>query len=82
MAYDQTGKSLTEYNELVLDYLEEIGFPDLILDYTPESVAPTISQSIRAFYDIRESHRMCALVIFGLTMTLRVIPAAKKMTVQ
>lgn len=75
-------KTEIEYNDKVLEYLEEIGYPDLILEWEPDSVAKTISKCIRRHYELGVSHRKCAIVIWSLTMTMKIIPAAKQLRIQ
>lgn len=65
------------YSELVFSYLEDIGYPELVTEFSSESVAKSIAGSIKAFYAQDISPRMCAICIWGMTMRLQIIPDAK-----
>ncbi len=56
-----------EYNERVLRYLEYLEYPDLVLDFDPDDVGRAIGRTVRTFYEMGISFRMCALTIYGLT---------------
>lgn len=60
-------ESYIEFNEQVLDYLEYIGYPEMIIDYEPEAVALAMHNTSFKLFMIGTSYRMTALVIFALT---------------
>lgn len=63
------------YQENVFDYLEYLGYPEYITGFHPQSVAESLAPTMRRFYIGNMSFRLCALVIFGLTMTFQVMRA-------
>jgi hypothetical protein len=61
--------SLLEYDEEVLAYLEYLGFPEYVQCFESNMVAESITTTIIIFWGLSQSYRMCALSIFGLTLT-------------
>lgn len=61
-----------EYQEKVLDYLEYIGYPELVNYFEAEDVAESLAKTIARLYILNISFRKCAIVIFSLTMEYQV----------
>lgn len=79
----KTKEGYKAYMEEVMEYLEYIGYPDLTLYFDPMDVALSMARTIKIFYlDDLGSHRLAALIIYGMTWEYQVVPNAKKMVVQ
>lgn len=77
---DNNIMNFTNYQEKVLGYLEHIGYPELVNDFDVEQVAYAIAGTARTFYHYGNSYRLCAIVIFSLTMKHQIINRAQGMT--
>lgn len=69
--------SFSEYQDQVLKYLEYLEYPEYIRDFDYTQVARAISGSTRAFWTYGESYRMCAIIIFSLTMNYQILPSVQ-----
>ena len=78
----QTIVDIGEYSNKVLDYLEYLNYPDMVLDFEPLDVAISNGSCIAMNYRLGISYRMCALIIFSLTMECQVIPYANSLAKQ
>ncbi len=78
----KTKQGCKEYGIQVVEYLEYIGYSDIVLDFEPMSVAMSMGYAIKDFYIGDLSYRMAALIIYGLTMEYQVIPYSKTFTVK
>lgn len=58
---------ITEYTEQVLEYLEYIGYPEYVLEFSTQDVGRAIGGTCKTFFELDISVRLCALSIFGLT---------------
>ncbi len=68
---------LSSYNEKVLDYLEYLGYPDYIQDFEPVPVAKALALTAIEFWGTGQSYRMCALVVFSLTLNYQIPQLSK-----
>lgn len=68
-----------EYTMKVLDKLEYINYPDIVMGYEPESVTKAIHCTIMACYESDLSSTMCACLIYGMTWTIQIVPSTKEM---
>lgn len=71
-----------DYNNQVIDYLEYIGYPEYITMFEPIDVAETLAKANAIFFRNGLSYRMAALINFGLTMTMQVMPTINDSTKQ
>lgn len=70
---------LAEYTANVLDYLEYIGYVNYIQFFNAEQVAQATSSTIAQFHEGGQvGFRMCAIVIFSMTMNYQVMRAIPK----
>jgi hypothetical protein len=74
--------TFVEYNDKVMDYLEYLYYPELVIYWKPEDVAQSIHNCMIRLYALDISYRMCAILIFSATMNYKVIPSAEAMTIQ
>jgi hypothetical protein len=65
--------SSSQYRDKVFEYLEHIGYPQYIMEFEPEDVAYSISNTIDIFYKDKASYRLCAICIFALTLKYQVM---------
>lgn len=66
------------YRESVLDYLETFEYENLVVFYEADCVARTIGKTIQQCYAHDLSFRICAIIIWSLTMTEKIIPESKR----
>ena len=71
-------QTLLEYTDAVHKELESLSYSEMVYDFNPIQVAHSMSGTIFIFYKANLSHRLCALTIWGATMTYQVIPSAKE----
>ena len=71
-----------EYVNKVLDIPESFGYPELIFEFEPESIAQSMNGAMKQMYNVGQSPMFCALLIFGCTMTYQIIPQSNKMVKQ
>lgn len=72
--------SMADYHDKVEDYLEYLGYHELVEEFEPVCVASTLVKAVYTFWHHGESFRMCAITIWSLTMSMKVMPAAKLAT--
>lgn len=74
--------SRVEYVEKVLDTLESFHYDEMVAFYNADQVARTIAQTIAKCREVDNiSATMCAVIIWSLTMTEKILPEARKMRV-
>ncbi len=79
---EKTKEGYRIYLEEVMNYLEYIGYPDLLMYFEPVEVATSMARTIKIFYlDDLGSHRLAALIIYGMTWEYQVVPHVMKMKV-
>ena len=66
------------YCDKVFDYMEYLGIPELIVDFDMTDVAKSFNTVLIAGYIRNITVRMCAIIIYSLTMNYHVIPASKR----
>lgn len=69
--------TLTDYTHKVHDTLESFHFFEIVDEFEPTQVAQSMSGTIIDFYLRRISYRMCAIVIYSLTMNYQILPKAR-----
>ena len=73
-----TDPNMQNYFNNVMSYCEELDYPSLVLMFEPEDVAKSMSRTMIICNLAGISVRMCALLIYGLTMTQQIIPYAQE----
>lgn len=68
---------LNKYADQVENYLEYLGYPELVMEFEPESVARSMANAEITFWSFGLSFRICALTIFGLTMEYQILPLTR-----
>ena len=71
----------TEYIDKVFEVLESFDYPNLIVSYNEMDVAHTLSSTIWTCRLEGISPIMCAIIIWSLTLNLKVIPDARKLSI-
>jgi len=66
-------QQVIEYQKQVLNYLEYLGYPEYVVTFNPNDVALSMARTCLAFYKMGNSVRMCAIVIFSLTLTMQLM---------
>lgn len=59
--------------------MEKYNYPEMIMEFPVETIAKCISSTCRNMHKIGESHRMCAIIIWSMTMNYQVIPLANRL---
>ena len=77
----QNPQDLNEYHELVFNYLEEIGYPEMILEFNEIEVAKSLAFAICMYHARGISWRMAACSIFGMTWETQIVPRYTGQTV-
>jgi hypothetical protein len=72
--------NVIDYTEHVMEILETFDYPAMVVSYQEEGVARTMSETIAQCYEHELSPMMCAIIIWSLTMTMKIIPEAKAST--
>jgi len=70
--------NIQEYAENVENYLEYLGYPELVMAFNAADVARSMAAAEITFYLHGLSYRMCAITILACTMRYQIIPAAKR----
>jgi len=68
-----TKLTFPEYQEKVFDYLEYLGYPAYVIGFDPNDVAKSMAGACISMFALETSYRMCAIVIFSLTLTMQVM---------
>jgi len=63
----------------VLEELERLEYPELVLEYAPEDVARSTARTIEMCYKLHISPRMTAIIIWLLTMEMQIIASSREM---
>lgn len=71
----------SEYIETVFEILETYDYPELIVYYNPIDVADTLARTMYTSRVNGISPRMCAIIIWSLTLNMKVIPDASRQTI-
>lgn len=68
----------TQYMQFVFEKLEYIGYPPYVEAYEAKHVAKILNKTINSCFNQRLSPMLCAVLIFSLTLTEKVIPDSQK----
>jgi len=74
-------KEKDEYMEQVFHYLETLDYPNMIREFSVESVGKSLGPVMMDAYHLGISPRMCSINIWSLTMVFQIIPKAKRSSV-
>jgi hypothetical protein len=66
------------YIDKVIEYLEYLDYPAMISEFNPMDIARPMIGTIKIFYYGKHSYRMCALVIWSMTMNHQIMPYASE----
>lgn len=69
------------YFEQVFEYLEYLGYDDMIQEFNARDVAQTIAATIHDARHNELSPIMCAIIIWSLTLNMQVIPSTHGKTI-
>lgn len=73
--------NFTNYQDKVFEILESFHYPEMVEFYEAECVAHTLAKTIQQCYTRDLSYRICAILIWSLTMTEKIIPESKQSTI-
>lgn len=72
----------SQYTDEVLNYLEYLGYPEMVEYFDPECIARSLFPCIVMHHALDISVRICAIIIWSLTMEMQIIPSVAGMTKQ
>ncbi len=69
--------NVRNYVENVTNYLEYLEYPDMIQEFSPDCIADSMSKTMIVCYQNQVSSRLCAIIIWSMTMNYQIIPLTK-----